>query len=137
VLLLFEPRRCSTRLNHPNVASIFDFNTTEDGTDYLVTEYIAGVGLDEQIARAALPNEDRSLNMSLRLKLPSDAVTNLQNSFIRANPWKSVAKSAAENHRGRGEVAATGCPRESQSLGQADQKVAMASSPCKASHRQT
>jgi tetratricopeptide (TPR) repeat protein len=44
-----------SRLNHPNVATIFDFNTTEDGTDYLVTEYIAGIGLDQKIAKAALP----------------------------------------------------------------------------------
>ncbi len=44
-----------SRLNHPNVATIFDFNTTEDGTDYLVTEYIEGIGLDQKIAKAALP----------------------------------------------------------------------------------
>jgi len=43
-----------SRLNHPNVATIFDFNT-DDSTDYLVTEYIPGVGLDEKVADVALP----------------------------------------------------------------------------------
>src|SRR5271157_40717 len=42
------------RLNHPNLAMAFDFGE-ENSVDYLVTEYIAGVNLDEKIGRQALP----------------------------------------------------------------------------------
>ncbi|HET7208773.1 MAG TPA: tetratricopeptide repeat protein [Terriglobales bacterium] len=41
------------RLNHPNVATIFEFGN-EGGTDFLVTEYIPGVTLDARLAAGAL-----------------------------------------------------------------------------------
>ncbi|HYL11591.1 MAG TPA: protein kinase, partial [Terriglobales bacterium] len=34
-----------SRLNHPNIASVYDFDT-EDGIDFLVMEYVPGVTLD-------------------------------------------------------------------------------------------
>lgn len=37
------------KLNHPNVATVHEFST-ENGVDFLVTEYIPGVGLDAKIA---------------------------------------------------------------------------------------
>ncbi len=42
------------RLNHPNVAMAFDFGQ-ENGVDYLVTEYIPGVNLDQKIGGQPLP----------------------------------------------------------------------------------
>ncbi|MGA2690620.1 MAG: serine/threonine-protein kinase, partial [Candidatus Korobacteraceae bacterium] len=42
------------RLNHPNVAMAFDFGQ-QNGVDYLVTEYIPGVNLDEKIGGQPLP----------------------------------------------------------------------------------
>src|SRR6204780_5324320 len=33
------------KLNHPNIATIFEFNT-QNQTDYLATDYISGMGLD-------------------------------------------------------------------------------------------
>jgi len=42
------------RLNHPNVAMAFDFGQ-ENGVDYLVTEYIPGVNLDQKIDGQPLP----------------------------------------------------------------------------------
>jgi serine/threonine-protein kinase len=45
------------RLNHPNVAMAFDFGQ-ENGVDYLVTEYIPGVNLDEKIGEQALPQKE-------------------------------------------------------------------------------
>jgi len=41
------------KLNHPNIATIFEFST-QNGTDYLVTEYISGQTLDEKLATGAL-----------------------------------------------------------------------------------
>ena len=44
------------RLNHPNIAMAFDFGE-QDGVDYLVTEYIPGINLDEKIGKQALPQK--------------------------------------------------------------------------------
>ena len=45
------------RLNHPNIATIHEFGT-EDGTDFLVTEYIAGQTLSDRIATGPLPSTE-------------------------------------------------------------------------------
>jgi eukaryotic-like serine/threonine-protein kinase len=37
-----------SRINHPNIATVFDFDTQED-TDFLVTELIPGVSLDDAL----------------------------------------------------------------------------------------
>ena len=44
------------KLNHPNIAMAFDFGE-ERGIDYLVTEYIPGVNLDEMLAQQPLPQK--------------------------------------------------------------------------------
>jgi serine/threonine protein kinase len=41
--------RMATRIHHPNVAALFDFATLEDGTRYMVSEYIEGINLHELI----------------------------------------------------------------------------------------
>jgi len=41
----------SARVEHPNVIYITDFGYTEEGSVYLVMEYLEGVGLDEVIGR--------------------------------------------------------------------------------------
>jgi serine/threonine protein kinase/tetratricopeptide (TPR) repeat protein len=43
-----------SRLNHPNIATIFDFDT-QDGVDFLVMELIPGTPLKTKIANGALP----------------------------------------------------------------------------------
>ena len=47
-----------SRLNHPNVATIHDFNT-EGGVDFLAMEYISGVTLAEMRPAGGMP-EPRS-----------------------------------------------------------------------------
>jgi len=42
-----------SRLNHPNIATIHDFDTRE-GVDFIVTEYIPGMTLDEKVAAGKL-----------------------------------------------------------------------------------
>ncbi|HZM09626.1 MAG TPA: protein kinase [Candidatus Limnocylindrales bacterium] len=44
------------KLNHPNIAMAFDFGE-ENGVDYLVTEYIPGLNLDEMLVQQALPQK--------------------------------------------------------------------------------
>lgn len=45
------------RLNHPNIATIHDFDTDGE-TDFLVTEYIAGESLDKKLAAGALTGRE-------------------------------------------------------------------------------
>jgi serine/threonine protein kinase/tetratricopeptide (TPR) repeat protein len=42
------------KLNHPNVATVHEFGS-QDGIDFLVTEFIAGETLDDKLAGGALP----------------------------------------------------------------------------------
>jgi len=44
------------KLNHPNIAMAFDFGQ-DNGIDYLVTEYIPGINLDEKIGGQPLPHK--------------------------------------------------------------------------------
>jgi serine/threonine protein kinase len=41
--------RLATKIQHPNVAALFDFSTLEDGSMYMVWEYIEGINLHELI----------------------------------------------------------------------------------------
>ncbi len=46
-----------SKLNHPNIATVFDFDT-QDALDFLVMEYVQGVTLADKLAKAALPEKD-------------------------------------------------------------------------------
>jgi len=46
-----------SQLNHPNVATIYDFDT-QQGIDFLVMEYIPGITLSEKVAAGALPEKE-------------------------------------------------------------------------------
>ncbi|MGA8539851.1 MAG: protein kinase [Terriglobales bacterium] len=46
-----------SKLNHPNIATIYDFDT-QDAIDFLVMEYIPGITLSEKLAGRALPEKD-------------------------------------------------------------------------------
>ncbi|HEX7833151.1 MAG TPA: serine/threonine-protein kinase [Thermoanaerobaculia bacterium] len=41
--------RLATKIHHPSVAALFDFSTLEDGSHYMVWEYIEGINLHELI----------------------------------------------------------------------------------------
>jgi tetratricopeptide (TPR) repeat protein len=45
------------KLSHPSIATIFEFSTQND-TDYLVTEYISGLSLDNKLAAGALSEKE-------------------------------------------------------------------------------
>ena len=46
-----------SQLNHPNIATIHDFDTQE-GVDFLIMEYIPGITLSEKIAAEMLPEKE-------------------------------------------------------------------------------
>ncbi len=54
-----------SKLNHPNIATIFDFDT-QDSTDFLVEELIPGLALSEMLASGPLP-EREILNLGAQL----------------------------------------------------------------------
>jgi Tol biopolymer transport system component len=47
-----------SRLSHPHIASLFDFDTAEDGTDFLVMELVPGPSLDAKLKRGPLPEKE-------------------------------------------------------------------------------
>jgi serine/threonine protein kinase/Tfp pilus assembly protein PilF len=54
-----------SKLDHPNIATIHDFDC-EGGTDYLVTEYVPGTPLSEELSKGAL-SEESILRISMQL----------------------------------------------------------------------
>jgi serine/threonine protein kinase len=49
--------RLLSKLNHPNIATVHDFDTQE-GCDFLVMEYIPGVTLSEKLRQGSLPEKE-------------------------------------------------------------------------------
>lgn len=47
-----QSAKICARLNHPNIVRVYDFGTTDDGTLYLVMEYIAGGTLHDLLMRS-------------------------------------------------------------------------------------
>jgi serine/threonine-protein kinase len=56
--------RAVGRLNHPNIATAHDFDTSP--VDFLVTEFVSGKGLDQKLSSGALP-EDAVIELGLQL----------------------------------------------------------------------
>lgn len=53
------------RVNHPNIATVHEFGT-QDGIDFLITEYIAGITLDSKLSAGPLSQEE-ALNLGVQL----------------------------------------------------------------------
>jgi tetratricopeptide (TPR) repeat protein len=52
-------RQILARLNHPNIARLFDGGRTDDGLPYFVMEYVAGVPIDRYCQEHELQTRDR------------------------------------------------------------------------------
>jgi TolB-like protein/Flp pilus assembly protein TadD len=61
---LLEARTIST-LQHPHICTLFDVGS-EDGTDYLVMEYLDGESLAERLTRGPLPS-DKALQLAIEV----------------------------------------------------------------------
>ena len=79
------------KLSHPNIAMAFDFGD-EGGIDYLVTEYIPGVNLDQMLAQQA-PPQKTVLELGIQLASGLEAAhrenvihRDLKPGNIRVNP---------------------------------------------------
>jgi eukaryotic-like serine/threonine-protein kinase len=59
-----EEAKTATRLKHPNLCAIHDFALDEDGTAYLVMEYIDGVNLSEMLKSTGCPGLPLSLEIT-------------------------------------------------------------------------
>ena len=62
---LRKEARIVSKLNHPNIATIYDFDT-QDGLDFLVMELIPGSTLDERLASGVL-SEKETLRLAAQL----------------------------------------------------------------------
>ena len=52
IALFDREARITSLLQHPNIVQVIDHNTTADGTEYLVMEYLAGESLAQRLAAA-------------------------------------------------------------------------------------
>src|SRR4051794_22577088 len=48
----------TSRIGHPNIVEVLDFNTLASGTPYLVMEYLEGESLARRLKRGAIPLEE-------------------------------------------------------------------------------
>jgi len=70
--------RALSKLNHPNIATIHDFDT-QRGTDFLVMEYIRGKPLSERLSAGLLPESEL---LALAIQLTEGLITAHDHSVI-------------------------------------------------------
>jgi serine/threonine-protein kinase len=66
--------RLATKIHHPNVATLFDFSTLEDGSFYMVWEYIEGTNLHEMIDERGPLSPRYAAKLAAQALLGLDAV---------------------------------------------------------------
>ncbi|MEO8382858.1 MAG: protein kinase [Acidobacteriota bacterium] len=66
--------RLATKIQHPNVAALFDFSTLEDGAHYMVWEYIEGINLHELIAERGPLSPSYAAKLSVQALHGLDAI---------------------------------------------------------------
>jgi serine/threonine-protein kinase len=66
--------RLATRIQHPNVATLFDFSSLDEGTHYMVWEYIEGTNLHELISERGPLSERYAAKLSIEALLGLDAI---------------------------------------------------------------
>jgi serine/threonine protein kinase len=59
-----EEAKVATRFKHPNICTIHDFSIDEDGTAYLVMEYIDGINLSDLLRSSGCPKLPLTLEIA-------------------------------------------------------------------------
>jgi serine/threonine-protein kinase len=66
--------RLATKIHHPNVAALFDFSTLDDGTRYMVSEYIEGINLHELINERGPRSPRYAATLAVQALMGLDAI---------------------------------------------------------------
>jgi serine/threonine protein kinase len=66
--------RLATRIQHPNVATLFDFSTLEDGSRYMVWEYIEGKNLHQLIEQSGPLSPRHAAKLAVEVLYGLDAI---------------------------------------------------------------
>ena len=66
--------RLATRIQHPNVATLFDFATLEDGARYMVWEFIEGINLHELLEQRGPLSPRYAAKLSVQALRGLDAI---------------------------------------------------------------
>lgn len=66
--------RLATKIQHPNVAALFDFSTLDDGSNYMVWEYIEGINLHELITERGPLSARYAATIGVQALLGLDAI---------------------------------------------------------------
>jgi Tol biopolymer transport system component len=62
----YREARAAAALQHPNIATVFEIDETEDGQPFIAMEFIEGDSLDELIARGPLPL-DKAIQIGIQI----------------------------------------------------------------------
>ncbi|HEV7241883.1 MAG TPA: protein kinase [Thermoanaerobaculia bacterium] len=66
--------RLATKIQHPNVAALFDFSTLDDGSHYMVWEYIEGINLHELIDQRGPLSARYAAKLAVQALMGLDAI---------------------------------------------------------------
>ena len=66
--------RLATKIHHPNVAALFDFATLDDGSRYMVSEYIEGINLHELINERGPLSPHYAATLAVQALMGLDAI---------------------------------------------------------------
>ncbi len=66
--------RLATKIQHPNVAALFDFSTLNDGAHYMVWEYIEGINLHELITERGPLSARYAAKLAVQALMGLDAI---------------------------------------------------------------
>jgi serine/threonine protein kinase len=66
--------RIATRIQHRNVATLFDFSALDDGAAYMVWEYIEGSNVHQILAESGPLRPDRAVRLAVEVLLGLEAI---------------------------------------------------------------
>ena len=100
--------RSISSLNHPHICHLYDVGS-QDGTDFLVMEFLDGETLAERLRRGALPFPEllkigmevaEALEIAHRAGIPSPSALTVPHLWFRSEDWTAPAKIAGGLVRG-------------------------------------